>query len=185
MELLKKPTSEPLSVVKQLEKTYREKTDAIKEKMHRVDEYSECIRNNLNTVYGKQKKKRRQPAVKLQQTQHTCLTDEYNQHMMDRYNNKARINSTDSSWQDLTDCSTTNATEWGSGDKELVEEHYLNENVHRLKDFYELKISNLLSIIEEIKEENVLLKDTVEGKNKEIQKSKPSNFCLKFICIIS
>lgn len=150
--------------------------------MDRVEKYSRHVENDLK-IKAKTKKKRKRAMILSQKidgtTTHNCLTNEYNQHMIDRYDDRKTLqrndeynsSSSENSWLDLTECSTTNITEWGSGDKQLMDQRYINTNMNRLKDFYELKISNLLSIIEEIKEENILLKETISEKDKELQKS--------------
>lgn len=177
----------------------REKCDTIKDKMERIEKYSRRIEYEPPNSCMRNKNKRKRAmniSQKINYNSLNCLSSEYNQHMIARYDDiKTRpLNdgydnsfSNENSWMDLTECSTTNITEWGSGDKEFTDPRYLNTNMNRLKDFYELKISNLLSIIEEIKEENLLLKEAIAVKDNELQKSKFSraNFYYLVLLIVT
>lgn len=180
LNLPEKHVSEP-SNFKHLQRVYNEKCDFIKTKMERVQKYSEDIQNNLKRRVGKlESNSKLSQIVRERKLYHSTysLKNDYKQHMIERYDapkmyqNAFECQSNDSSWLDLTDASNTNITEWGSGDKELVELKRRNNSMYRLKDFYELKIANLLNIIEEIKQENLLLKEETKKKDKELQMSK-------------
>lgn len=181
IDLPKKHLSEPITF-KNMENSYKEKCHVIKEKLEQVEKYSREIQNTLRADKREKKYKQtlnRQQLEENSQLNEVNLKKHYNYYMIERYDalNKMKMktsdrgDSDDSSWMDLSEASTANIAEWGSGDKQLLEQKYLEAHMFRLRDFYELKISNLLNIIEEIKQENLFLKQDIDDRDKELQNS--------------
>lgn len=166
-----------------IEEDYQDKCNVIKEKINRVQQFSKDIQNSLKPSARKPRKKRMYVTKMAENEKYYTSHQEplpiaqlenYNQAMIEKYNNTKQQLTDDSSWLDVTDVSTTNFTVWGSGDAELSDNNYEN---NRLKDFYDIKVSNLLNIIEELKEENLILKQDIQDRETELQLSK-FHFCL-------
>ncbi|KAI4455865.1 hypothetical protein MML48_8g00021542 [Holotrichia oblita] len=76
---------------------------------------------------------------------------------------RPKFNETDdSSWFDLTDCSTNMAPGFCSGDTNVGGRMYNQDEIIRIQELYEKKISELVNLIRDLKEENFNLTKNME-----------------------
>ncbi|GJQ81716.1 hypothetical protein Trydic_g9157 [Trypoxylus dichotomus] len=81
----------------------------------------------------------------------------------------------DSSWFDLTDCSTNVTPAFCSGDGNANAIMYNRDDIVEMQQIYEKKITELVTIISDMKEENCNLANHVEKCEKELRNAKASN----------
>lgn len=74
----------------------------------------------------------------------------------------------DSSWFDLTDCSTTATAVFCSGDGDVSSRVYEHDDVLRMQELYEKKIADLMNLIGDLKNENSSLTNHVDKYEKEL-----------------
>lgn len=162
--------------------------DDVRKKLALVREYSkQMCKGTKNPKKKKSKSKKQLNVHTVPQRKISEESDIYPEHFNEKHFNvpykEVRVysplrklkergrkftESDDSSWFDLTDCSTAAAPIFCSGDAEIATRMYDQEEIIRMQELYEKKISDLINVIEDLKQENSNLINHVGNCEKEL-----------------